>query len=95
MRIFIGTLEQLTPRRELYRVWVRVVEDGRTRLVARWIDSEAKTGAGDAGEEAPHWRTWKPGGAAVPNSPWWLDWFIIGSAALSSSFDARRFQGVL
>jgi len=53
MRIFVNNLDQMMPRRGLYRVWVRVVENGRTRLVARWINPDANAATGDAGEEAP------------------------------------------
>ena len=53
MRFCLDIFKHLKPRRSLYRVWVTVVEGDRARLVARWINPEAKSGVGDAAEEAP------------------------------------------
>jgi hypothetical protein len=47
MQVVVDNSQKLTTRRGLYCIWERVREGERTRLVARWIDSDAAVNGAD------------------------------------------------
>ena len=65
MRVVVDNSQKLTTRRGLYCIWERVREGERTRLVARWIYSDAAVNGAD---DDTHEREEEAGGLCLSAS---------------------------